>query len=129
MTNTTKECEYCGDLFTPKRSTARFCKTSCRVNSNKGSTKESQRKANHVQTQLVMRLPVVLNTTHTNAGKPTPKPEPNDAIGTTSWTRTSVYGLLPLVSVLEPLKSCRAGTNPLLSKCVTLNAHSFMLME
>lgn len=45
MTNTTKECEYCGDLFAPKRSTARFCKTSCRVNSNKGSTKRKPKES------------------------------------------------------------------------------------
>jgi len=26
-----KTCQYCGDIFTPKRSTKKFCSNSCRV--------------------------------------------------------------------------------------------------
>ena len=35
-----KRCEHCGHWFQPKRSTARFCKDTCRVYFNKELTKE-----------------------------------------------------------------------------------------
>lgn len=37
-----KKCSFCGKLFEPKRSTAQFCSTKCRVNSaNKKKTPEA----------------------------------------------------------------------------------------
>jgi len=48
-----KQCEYCGKVYQPKRTTSKFCSTNCKVNASRGKApKEAEEEVKELPKHL-----------------------------------------------------------------------------